>query len=155
MILEYYKEQNLSKQQLQPRPHFKKIYIFGSAGSSLLRRLFSSCGKWGLLSSCGERASHWGGFSGCRAWALGTQASVVVAHWLQSSGSIHSCGTQTQLPHSMWNFLEPGIKPVSPALAGEFLTIGPPGKSQQQFLKCSCDSLISAIFNVFSYVQGG
>ena len=34
-------------------PTLKNIYIFGSAGSSLLRRLFSSCGKWGLLSSCG------------------------------------------------------------------------------------------------------
>ena len=34
-----------------------------------------------------------------------------------------SCGTQAQLPHSMWNL------PVPPALAGGFLTTGPPGKS--------------------------
>ena len=107
--------------------------------------------SWSYSSSCGAWGSRCGGFYCCGGQALGMQASVVVAHWLQSSGSIHSCGTQTQLPRSMWNFLEPGIKPVSPALAGEFLTIGPPGKSQQQFLKCSCDSLISGIFNVFSY----
>ena len=30
----------------------------------------------------------------------------------------------------MWNLPGPGIKPVSPELAGEFLTTGPPGKSQ-------------------------
>ena len=31
---------------------------------------FSSCGMWGLLSSCVVRASHCGGFSYCKAWAL-------------------------------------------------------------------------------------
>ena len=30
----------------------------------------------------------------------------------------------------MWNLLGLGIKPLSPALAGEFLTTGPPGKSK-------------------------
>ena len=29
----------------------------------------------------------------------------------------------------MWDLPGSGIKPVSPALAGGFLTIGPPGKS--------------------------
>jgi len=28
----------------------------------------------------------------------------------------------------MWDLLGPGIKPMSPALAGEFLTTEPPGK---------------------------
>ena len=40
---------------------------------------FSSCGEWGLLSSCGTRASHCAGVSSCGAQALGTQALVVVA----------------------------------------------------------------------------
>ena len=31
----------------------------------------SSCGEWGLPSSCNALASHCHGFSGCRAWALG------------------------------------------------------------------------------------
>ena len=31
---------------------------------------------------CDLRASHCSGFSCCGAWALGTQASVVTAHWL-------------------------------------------------------------------------
>ena len=49
-------------------------------------RAFSSCGKQGLLfiAPCGlliAVASH------CRAWALGVQASVVVARGLSSCGS--------------------------------------------------------------------
>ena len=45
-------------------------------------------------------ASHGGGFSCCRAWALGMRASVVVACGLSSCGSgalehrLSSCGTQ-------------------------------------------------------------
>ena len=38
-------------------------------------------------------------------------------------------GTRAQPPHGMWNVPRPGIKPVSPALAGRFLTTGPPVKS--------------------------
>ena len=47
-------------------------------GSSLLCRLFISCGEWGLLYSYHVWVSHCGGFSCCKAWALGSQASVVV-----------------------------------------------------------------------------
>ena len=35
----------------------------------------------------------------------------------------------------MWNLPQPGIKPVSPAIAGGFLTTGPPGKFKQVNLK--------------------
>ena len=41
------------------------LFISGYAGSSLLRRLSSSLGEQGLLSSCGMWASHCGGFSCC------------------------------------------------------------------------------------------
>ena len=33
------------------------LFIFGCVGSVLLLGLFSSCGNWGLLSSCGVLAS--------------------------------------------------------------------------------------------------
>ena len=58
---------------------------------------FSSCSERELL-RCGAGASHCGGFSCCGARALGTQASVVVAHGLGSCGSwalehrLSSCG---------------------------------------------------------------
>ena len=35
----------------------------------------------------------------------------------------------------MRNPLKPGIKPVSPGLAGRFLTTGPPGKSLKDYFK--------------------
>ena len=55
---------------------FRKIilFIFSCAGSSLLRGLFSGCGKWGLLSSRGAWASQSGGFH-CGAQALGRAGS--------------------------------------------------------------------------------
>ena len=64
------------------------------------------------------------------------QASVVVARGLSSCGSwalehgLSSCGPQAELPCGMRDLPGPGIKPVYPTLAGEFLTTGPPGKSQ-------------------------
>ena len=75
---------------------------------------FSDCKEWGLLFSCSMRASHCGGFSCCRAWALTHVGSVVVLHWL-------SC------PMACGNLPGPGIEPVLSALAGRFLTNGPPG----------------------------
>ena len=54
--------------------------------------------------------------------ALGEQASVVVARGL-------SC------PMAMWDLPGLGIEPVSPALAGRFLTTGPPGNP---LLVCLC-----------------
>ena len=45
-----------------------------------------------------------------------------------NSGSTHSF-----LLWDMWDLLRPGIGPVSPSLAGEFLTTGPPGKSDNSY----------------------
>ena len=73
--------------------------------------------------------------SHCRARALDTQASVVVAHGLSSCGSwalehrLSSWGTRAQALHSMWDLPGPGLKAMSPALAGGFLITAPPGKS--------------------------
>ena len=90
------------------------LVCFGYTGSSLW--LFSSCSEWGPLSSCGVWASHCGGLSRCGTQALGTLASVVVAHG-------HSC--------SMACGISPGprIQSMFSALAGKFLTTGPPERS--------------------------
>ena len=53
----------------------------------MLCGLFSGCGKQRVLSSCGEQASHCGGFSYCGAQALGTRTSLVTAQGLSSCGS--------------------------------------------------------------------
>ena len=81
------------------------------------------------------RASHCGDFSCCRAWALGVLASVVVACRRSSCSfwalecRLSSCGTRAQLLRGRWDLPGPGLVPVSPALAGRFLTTEPPGKS--------------------------
>ena len=59
-------------------------------------------------------------------------ASVVVAHRYRSCGSwalehrLSSCGAQALLLCGMWNLPRPGIKPMSPALAGRSLLPVPP-----------------------------
>ena len=78
----------------------------------------------GATLCCGARASHCGGFSCCGARALGAWASVAVARGLSS------CGAQALLFRGMWDLPRPGIEPVSPELAGGFLTTEPPGKSR-------------------------
>ena len=65
-----------------------------------------------LLWSTGSRHT---GFSSCGLRALEHRLS--------------SCGTRASLLRSMWDLLGPGLEPVSPALAGRFLTTAPPGKS--------------------------
>ena len=86
---------NTGKQDMNRAYHVFLLFngiIFGHAGSLLPPALFSSCGEWGPLSSCGARASHWDGFSCCRAqalehWAFGCcskRASVVVPGKLSS-----------------------------------------------------------------------
>ena len=131
------------------------LFIFGCAGSSLLHRLFSGCGEGGLLSSCSSRASYCSGLSGREArmgslavkhaWALwlwsthglsAAWASVVVAHGLSSCSfwvlehRLNSCGTWAWWLHSLWDLPWPGLKPVSLALAGGFLTLSHQGSPE-------------------------
>ena len=80
-------------------------------------RAFSSHCEWELLSSA--RASHCNDFC-CGAWALGMETSVAAARGLQSG--LSSCGTWASLPQSTWDVTRPGMEPVSPELAGGFLT---------------------------------
>ena len=70
----------------------------------------TSCGEWRLLASCSAWTPLRGGFSCCREWALGVQTH---------------CG---MLPCCIGDLPDPGIELVSSALAGGFLTTGPPGK---------------------------
>ena len=44
-------------------------------------------------------------------------------------GRLSSCGARASLFRGMWDLPGPGLGPVSPALAGGFLTTAPPGKS--------------------------
>ena len=100
--------------------------------SSLLLAVLGLRCRTQASSTCRWPAPRCGGFFCCGPQALGVQFSVVVTHRLSSCGSralecgLGSHGTWTQLPCGMWDLPRPGIEPVSPALAGGFLTTGPP-----------------------------
>ena len=83
-------------------------------GLRFCARAFSSCGKWGPLFTavCGP---------------LTIADSLVTEHRLQTR-RLSNCGSRAQLLRGMWDLPGPGLEPVSPALAGGFLTTAPPGK---------------------------
>ena len=108
-------------------------------------RAFSSCGERGLLFvvvrpglslrwlllllSTGSRRM---GFSSCSLQALEHRLS--------------SCGSRAQLLHGTWDLPRPGLEPVSPALAGGFLTTAPPGKPDMEFLMQILESKSLSIY---------
>ena len=88
-------------------------------GLRFCARAFSSCGEQGPL------------FITVRG-PLTIAASLAVEHRLQTR-RLSSCGSRAQLLRGMWDFPRPGLKPVSPALAGGFLTTAPPGKPLKMY----------------------
>ena len=77
--------------------------------------------RWLLLLWSAVFSSCAHGLSSCGSWALERRLS--------------SCGARAQLLRGMWDLPGPGLEPVSPALAGGFLTTVPPGKpSSEPFL---------------------
>ena len=80
----------------------------------------------GAFSSCGERGPLFIAMRG----PLTVAASPVAEHRLQTC-RLSSCGSRAQLLHGMWGLPRPGLEPVSPALAGRFLTTAPPGKPSE------------------------
>ena len=89
---------------------------------------FSSCGEWGPL------------FIAVRG-PLTVAASLVAEHRLQTR-RLSSCGSRAQLLRDMWDLPNPGLEPMSPALAGRFSTTAPPGKPK------SLDLMV-VLFSVF------
>ena len=105
------------------------FFFLAALGLCCCTRAFSSCSERRLL-FVAVRGLLIVVASRCGEWALGSWASVVAAHRL------NSCGTQTQLLCGMWNLPRPGLEPMSPALADRFLTTAPPGKSLSPFCFC-------------------
>ena len=85
--------------------------VAASRGYSSLRCVGFSLRWLLLLRSTGSRRM---GFRSCGSRALERRLS--------------SCGARAQLLRGMWDLPGPGLEPVSPALAGRFLTTAPPGK---------------------------
>ena len=83
-------------------------------GLRFCARAFSSCDKWWPLFIMVHGP-------------LIIVASLVAEHRLQKR-RLSNCGSQAQLLCGMWDPPRPGLKLVSPALAGRFSTTAPPGK---------------------------
>ena len=98
-------------------------------GLRFYARAFSSCGKRGPLFIAVRRP-------------LTIAASLVAEHRLQTR-RLSSCGSQAWLLRGMWDPPRPGLKPVSPALAGRFSTTAPPGKP--------CRAVSYSSFNILSF----
>ena len=99
------------------------IYLFMTVlGLSFCVRAFSSCGKWGPL-FIAVRGPLFIVGSG----PFTIAAPPVAGHRLQTR-RLSSCGSRAQLRRGMWDLPRPGLKPVSPALAGRFSTTAPSGK---------------------------
>ena len=105
---------------------FFLIFIFGCVGSSLVCAGFLQLWRAGATLRCGAQASHCSGFACCGAWAQGTQAQQFGMGALERR--LSSCSTWAQLFCGMWDLPGPGLEPMSPALAGGFLSTAPPGK---------------------------
>ena len=117
----------ISFNSISPQPFFLSffflIFLFiiyllflflAVLGLRFCARALSSCGEWGPL------------FIAVRG-PLTIAASLVAEQRLQTR-RLSSCGSRAQLLHGMWDLPRPGLKPVSPALAGRFSTTAPPGK---------------------------
>ena len=61
------------------------LFVFCYAGSSLLRGLFFSCSKWGLLSSCRAWALEYMDFSNCGIW-ISSCSSQALEHRFNCCG---------------------------------------------------------------------
>ena len=100
---------------------FFKIYLLfiflAVLGLRFCARAFSSCSKQEPL------------FITVRG-PLTIAAPLVAEHRLQTR-RLSSCGSWAYLLHGMWDPPRPGLKPVSPALAGRLSTTVPPGKPWQ------------------------
>ena len=117
---------------------FIYLFILAVLGLRFCARAFSSCGKRGplLIAVPGP---------------LTFAASPVAVHMLQTR-RLSSCGSRAQLLHGMWDLPRPGLKPVSPALAGRFSTTVPPGKPDVLFFNLGAnDTRGSVCENLSSY----
>ena len=136
---------------------FFNFFIFGCAGSLLLRRLFSSCSEWGcsslrctgfllqwllLLQSTGSRAPS---FSSRSTWAQ-------QLHWALEH-RLSSCDQWAELLHCMWDLPGSGIELKFPALVGGFFTTEPPGKPQECIFLYQFVKSFSLLFQLFIIYQ--
>ena len=93
-------------------------------------------GEWGLLSTCGVRASHRSGFACCRTQVLGTQPSVFAAHRLKSTGSVVLVDGPSS-SKACWVFPDQGSSPCPLLRQADSLPLSHQGSPPLPLLKYS------------------
>ena len=101
--------------------HLFFFFFLAALGFHCCIRAFSSCGKQGILFVAVPELFL--------PWLLQLQ-SMSFRH-----AGFSSCGAGAQLLHSMWTLPRPGIEPVSPALAGIFLSTCTTREVQEEHLE--------------------
>ena len=128
----------------------KFIYIIylslAALGLRCCMRAFSSCGERGLSSlQCAGFSLRW-------LFLLQSMGSRHMGFSRALEHGLNSCGARASLLRGMWDLPGPGLEPVSPALAGGFLTTVPPEKPTVPlllYLQCLCSHwLRSKIINI-------
>ena len=99
-------------------------------GLRFCARAFSSCGKWGPL-------------------FIAVHGPLTIAASLVAEHRLSNCGSRVQLLRGMWDLPRPGLKPVSPALAGGFSTTAPPVKPFADSLSCQFTYTGGTSYNYF------
>ena len=117
--------------------NFIYLFIYGCVGSSFLCEGFLQLWQVGPFFI----AVH---------GPLTIAASLVAEHRLQTR-RLSTCGSWAQLLRGMWDLPGPGLEPMSPALAGGFLTTAPPGKPRPFFnwVVCFFDIELHELFVYF------
>ena len=109
---------------ISPCPDFFIIFYFfyfWLRWVFIAARGLSLVAESGATLRCCARALGHTGFSSCGSRALELRLST--------------CGTRPQLLCGMWDPPRPRIQPMSPKLAGGFLTTSPPGSPPVDFFK--------------------
>ena len=108
---------------------------------------FSSCGELGPPVAAVRGLLTVAASLCCRARTLGARAFSSCSTWALER-RVSSCGARAQLPRGTWDLPRPGLEPVSPALAGRFLTTAPPGKPKS----CISKGFLTSLWQCFNFV---
>lgn len=130
--------------------NFIYFFIFGCAGLSLLHGLFSSGCRQGRLSSCGVRASPWGGFP--LSWSRALRSAGFARGGSQAlEHRLDRCGAWAERPGGMGDRPRSGMGAVDPASVGGFFTTEPPAKPRgTACLWCSLSPGTTALCKTFN-----
>ena len=124
-------KRNVEQVQIEGFFFLRFILLLAALDLHCRARAFSSCSRWGLLFVVGHRLLIVALF---RAWVLGHEGFSSYRSWALEH-RLTSCGAQAQLLWGRWDLPRPGIKTMSPELAGRLSTTRLPRKPHKFSLK--------------------